>query len=179
MRIERESSSPALRAPLTATVATGTPLGIWTMASSESMPPRSPTATGTPITGRGVAAATTPARWAAPPAAAITTRIPSAAAPRANARVSSGVRCAESTRTSTGILNARRVWTASSMMDASDALPMMMATDMCAFCPNPDRSARPRSAAGAVADLGWRPTLGRPSDPAGSGTESEVRCASA
>ena len=46
-----------VRAPLTATVATGMPLGIWTMASSESSPPRLASATGTPITGSGVAAA--------------------------------------------------------------------------------------------------------------------------
>src|SRR5580704_4611154 len=131
----RTARSAALRAPLTATVATGMPLGIWTMASSESSPPRLASATGTPITGSGVAAATTPARWAAPPAAAMMTLMPASTAPRANAMVSSGVRWAESTLTSTGIPNERRVWTASSMIDESEALPMMMATDMPAFCP--------------------------------------------
>src|SRR5580704_7357834 len=45
--------SAALRAPLTATVATGMPFGIWTMASSESSPPRLASATGTPITAGG------------------------------------------------------------------------------------------------------------------------------
>ena len=44
----------ALRAPLMATVATGTPGGICTMESSESSPPRSEVRMGTPITGRSV-----------------------------------------------------------------------------------------------------------------------------
>ena len=98
----RTASRAAFRAPLTATVATGMPLGIWTMARSESSPPRLARATGTPMTGSGVAAATTPARWAAPPAAAMITLTPSSAAARAKAMVSSGVRWADSTRTSTG-----------------------------------------------------------------------------
>ena len=42
----------ALRAPLMATQATGTPGGICTMLSSESRPPRSLVLMGTPITGR-------------------------------------------------------------------------------------------------------------------------------
>src|SRR5665213_2697704 len=56
----RMARSAAFRAPLTATVATGIPLGICTMARSESSPPRLASATGTPITGSGVVAATTP-----------------------------------------------------------------------------------------------------------------------
>ena len=61
--------------------------------------------------------------------------MPASAAPRAKAMVSSGVRWADSTRTSATIPKDRRVWTASSMIDESDELPMMMATDMGAFCP--------------------------------------------
>ena len=135
----RTARRAAFLAPLTATVATGTPLGIWTMASSESRPPRLARATGTPITGSGVAAARTPARWAAPPAAAMSTWTPRSAAVRANSMASSGVRWAEMTRTSTGTPNERRVWTASSMIDASDELPMTMATDMSPYCVRPVR----------------------------------------
>ncbi len=50
----RTASSPALRAPATETVATGTPAGIWTIESSESMPSRCSSGTGTPMTGSGV-----------------------------------------------------------------------------------------------------------------------------
>jgi hypothetical protein len=72
----RTASSPALRAPATDTVATGTPPGIWTIDSSESMPSRWRSGTGTPITGSGVTEASIPGRWAAPPAPAISTRSP-------------------------------------------------------------------------------------------------------
>ena len=65
------------------TVATGTPAGICTIESSESMPSRCFRGTGTPMTGSGVAEATIPGRCAAPPAPAITTRIPRPAAERA------------------------------------------------------------------------------------------------
>ena len=47
----RTASSPALRAPPIDTVATGTPAGICTIESSESMPSRYFSGTGTPITG--------------------------------------------------------------------------------------------------------------------------------
>ena len=50
----RTASRPALRAPPIETVATGTPAGICTMESSESMPSRYFSGTGTPITGSGV-----------------------------------------------------------------------------------------------------------------------------
>src|SRR5829696_4919404 len=56
------ASTPALAAPLTATVATGTPEGIWTVERRASKPFRVPEATGIPITGRLVRAATAPAR---------------------------------------------------------------------------------------------------------------------
>ena len=50
----RTASRPALRAPPIATVATGTPAGICTIESSESIPSRYVSGTGTPITGSGV-----------------------------------------------------------------------------------------------------------------------------
>lgn len=78
----RTASSPALRAPPIDTVATGTPAGIWTMDSSESMPSRCFSGTGTPMTGSGVTAASIPGRCAAPPAPATTTRSPRSAASR-------------------------------------------------------------------------------------------------
>ncbi len=76
---------PAFFGPLllAATVATGTPLGIWTIESRESSPPSIAVAIGTPMTGNTVRLAMTPARWAAPPAAAITTSIPRLSSERA------------------------------------------------------------------------------------------------
>jgi uncharacterized membrane protein YeiH len=71
---------PALRAPSMATVATGTPAGIWTMDSSESSPLSVRLLTGTPMTGSGEMAATIPGRWAAPPAPAMMTSRPRSAA---------------------------------------------------------------------------------------------------
>ena len=59
---------PALRPPLMATVATGTPGGICTMDSSESSPSKDLPKIGTPMTGKVVNAAVTPGRCAAPPA---------------------------------------------------------------------------------------------------------------
>jgi len=76
----RTASRPALRAPPTATVATGTPAGICTIESSESRPSSCLRGTGTPITGSGVTAASMPGRWAAPPAPAMITRSPRPAA---------------------------------------------------------------------------------------------------
>ena len=58
----RTASSPALRALPIATVATGTPAGICTIESRESMPSRCFRGTGTPITGSGVTAASIPGR---------------------------------------------------------------------------------------------------------------------
>ena len=54
----------------------GCPRGIWTIESSESIPPRCWVGIGTPMTGRIVLAASMPGRWAAPPAPAMMTRIP-------------------------------------------------------------------------------------------------------
>ncbi|MNT00034.1 hypothetical protein D3C72_1344510 [compost metagenome] len=59
-----------------ANVATGTPLGICTMESSESSPRRYFDGTGTPNTGTMVLAAIMPGRWAAPPAPAMIARMP-------------------------------------------------------------------------------------------------------
>ena len=65
----------ALTAPAepNATVATGIPDGICTVESKASSPSSAPLLTGTPITGRMVCAASTPARCAAPPAAQVPT----------------------------------------------------------------------------------------------------------
>ena len=74
----RAASSPALAAPALpmATVATGTPLGIWTMERSESSPLSVDERTGTPMTGSTVLAAVIPGRCAAPPAPAMMTWMP-------------------------------------------------------------------------------------------------------
>ena len=60
----RTARSPALRAPPTATVATGMPAGICTIDNSESSPSRCLSGTGTPITGAahlpGMLASVTP-----------------------------------------------------------------------------------------------------------------------
>ncbi len=82
----------ALRAPLMATVATGTPGGICTMERSESSPPRSEVRMGTPITGRSVIEATTPGSAAALPAPAMMTLSPRDAAVSEYSRTPSGSR---------------------------------------------------------------------------------------
>ena len=90
---------PALVAPglPMATVATGIPAGICTVASSESIPCSEVEGMGTPITGSVVWAAITPARCAAPPAPAMITRMPRPAAFLRVSAVRSGERCAEVT----------------------------------------------------------------------------------
>ena len=96
----RAASSPAFQAPPIDTVATGTPAGICTIDSSESIPSRYFSGTGTPMTGSGVTAASIPGRCAAPPAPAMTTRSPRTAASRPYLTMSSGIRCAETTSAS-------------------------------------------------------------------------------
>ena len=96
----RTASRPALRAPPTATVATGMPAGICTIESSESRPPRLASGTGTPITGSGVTDASMPGRCAAPPAPAMITRRPRASADEPYSIISRGIRCAETTSAS-------------------------------------------------------------------------------
>ena len=79
------------------TVATGTPPGICAVESRASSPPRVEPASGTPITGSTVCAASTPARWAAAPAPAMSTRIPRASAPLTYCSTRAGDRWAEAT----------------------------------------------------------------------------------
>jgi hypothetical protein len=78
----RAARCPAFFAPALpmATVATGTPGGIWTTAYSASAPPRAPPSSGIPITGFAVRLASTPGRWAARPAAPMNRRTPAASA---------------------------------------------------------------------------------------------------
>ena len=66
-----------------ATVATGMPEGIWSVARRASTPFSAPPATGTPTTGSVVCAARMPPRWAAPPAAEMITLRPRPRAERA------------------------------------------------------------------------------------------------
>src|SRR6185312_7527457 len=73
-----------------ASVPTGTPAGICTMESRESMPFKVLLLIGTPSTGSVVWAATIPGRWAAPPAAAIITSRPRSIAPFAYSAIQSG-----------------------------------------------------------------------------------------
>ena len=93
------AQTAALVAPATpiANVATGMPAGICTVDSSESIPFSDVEGIGTPITGRIVCAAMTPARCAAPPAPAMITRIPRSAAFFAKSALRSGERCADVT----------------------------------------------------------------------------------
>ena len=80
----------ALSAPSMATVATGMPEGICTVASRASRPSKVEDFTGTPMTGRVVWAASTPARWAAFPAAAMMTPKPFSRAVFENSAAASG-----------------------------------------------------------------------------------------
>src|SRR5262249_56156029 len=102
-RMDR-ANGPALAAPASpiAKVATGMPLGICTIDSSESCPCRYLEGIGTPSTGKVVFAATTPARCAAPPAPAMKHRAPPEARRFTQASSASGVRWAESTLDSNG-----------------------------------------------------------------------------
>ena len=92
-----------------AKVATGTPFGIWTVASNESIPSRSPPPRGIPRTGFVVWAAIAPARWAAIPAAAIKTWTPLASDSFIFFTTSSGVLCAERINILWVILNSLRI----------------------------------------------------------------------
>ena len=81
----------------TATVATGTPGGIITVLSNESIPPIPPDSIGIPMTGFVVCAASAPARWAAIPAAAINTLHPFNSDLFIKSMTACGVLCADST----------------------------------------------------------------------------------
>ena len=80
----------ALSAPSMATVATGMPEGICTVASNASSPSKVEDFTGMPMTGKVVWAASTPARWAAFPAAAMMTPKPCSRAVRENSAAHRG-----------------------------------------------------------------------------------------
>ena len=83
---------PAFFAPFKATVATGTPLGIWSIDRIESQPSiELLDFTGTPITGSGDIDATIPGKCAAPPAPAIITEMPFVCAFVLNSNNFSGV----------------------------------------------------------------------------------------
>src|SRR3569833_3099935 len=124
----RTASRPALRALPTATVATGTPAGIWTIDSRESIPSRYFSGTGTPITGSGVTDASMPGRWAAPPAPAMITRRPRAAAEAPYSIISCGIRWAETTSASYGTPNSSSASAAAFMTGQSESLPITTPT---------------------------------------------------
>src|SRR5690606_17525260 len=124
------ASSAALVAPARpiAIVPTGTPAGICTMESSESMPFSALDCTGTPSTGSEVLAATMPGRWAAPPAPAMITFNPRSRAVSAYSNSRSGVRCADTTRHSYGMFRDSSIETACWRVSQSDFEPMMTPT---------------------------------------------------
>src|SRR5713101_2344932 len=130
MPMMRAASQAAFLAPASpmATVATGIPAGICTIAYRESTPPRCCVGTGTPITGRSVQAATTPGRCAAPPAAAITTFSPRSRAEVAHSMTPLGFRWAEQTLTSCINSSSSRTLTQDSISGKSDLEPRMMPT---------------------------------------------------
>ncbi len=134
------ASSPALRAPATETVATGTPAGIWTMDSRESMPSRYFRGTGTPMTGSEVTEASMPGRCAAPPAPAMITRRPRSSALRPYSTISSGIRCADTTSTSHTTPNSSSAVTAASITGQSESEPMTTPTT---GAPAPPAACRP------------------------------------
>src|SRR5205823_10446537 len=136
----RAASQAAFFAPASpmATVATGTPAGIWTIEYSESRPPRCCVGTGTPITGRSVHAATTPGRCAAPPAAAMTTFKPRDRAPVAHSMTPRGFRCAEQILSSCVNPRSSSTLTQASINGRSDFEPRMTPTTGCITRP-PER----------------------------------------
>ena len=109
-------------------------------------------ATGTPMTGRGVTEANMPGRWAAPPAPAMTTLTPRPAASCPKASISRGVRWAETTRTSWGTSKRSSISTAPCMTGRSDELPITTATSGAALTRAPRvRRARAGRACRALA----------------------------
>src|SRR6266542_2393607 len=126
----RTASSPAFRALPIDTVATGTPAGICTMESSESIPSRYFSGTGTPITGSGVTDASMPGRWAAPPAPAISTFRPRSCADRPYSIISVGIRCADTTSASKGTSNSTHTSAAAFIVGQSESDPITIPTVM-------------------------------------------------
>src|SRR4249919_3317834 len=108
--------------------ATGTPDGICTIESSESIPPRSDVLIGTPMTGSSVYAAITPGRAAALPAPAMMTRTPRNAAVDAYSATPRGSRCAESTFISKVIARSSSSSAAACMTSLSDSEPIRIPT---------------------------------------------------
>ncbi len=111
-----------------ARVPTGTPPGICTIESSESIPFRAWLSTGTPRTGRIEWAATIPGRCAAPPAPAMITSRPRPSAVLAYSTIQSGVRWAETTTDSWGTAKRARVSAATDIVSQSEVLPMITPT---------------------------------------------------
>lgn len=124
----RIANHAALAELSTPTVATGTPLGICTVANRTSCPPPSPPDNGTPITGRSVLAATAPARCAASPAPQIMTAYPASRASLANADTRAGSRCADITNVSNEIPASCKTTEAAVILLLSLAEPMRIAT---------------------------------------------------
>src|ERR1044071_8150278 len=111
-----------------ASVPTGIPPGICTVAKSESSPFSASLFIGTPSTGSVVCAARTPAKCAAPPAAAITTSKPRDSAVEANSDASEGERCADITLHSCSTPNCVSVSSAWRIVSQSLLLPIITAT---------------------------------------------------
>ena len=112
----------AFLAPSIPTVATGTPVGIWTMLRRASMPP-SLTSLGTPITGLMVCAATAPGRAAARPAMQMKT---CASVDSTYAESAFGF-CVLTESSALLVPNSFRiVWLAASLSSLSESLPMIM-----------------------------------------------------
>ena len=157
------ANSPAFAAPASpmAKVATGMPLGIWTIDSSESSPRRYFDGTGTPSTGTVVLAASMPGRCAAPPAPAMIARSPRGSASSAYSNMSSGIRCADRTRVSNGTPKASSCAAACFITSQSLSLPMTTPTcgDLfrCAIGPPRCRPARVRRRLASVTILARRP----------------------
>src|ERR1022692_738633 len=161
------ASNAAFLAPAApmASVPTGIPAGICTVASSESKPFSAPLSIGTPSTGSKVCAAQTPARWAAPPAAAMITSIPRPSASLTYSTVSFGVRCAESTRHSCSTPNLVSTSPAWRMISQSDLLPMITPTSGWALNLLPLGQGVPRLAVEIAQRLGDRDFDSRAVDP--------------
>src|SRR5688572_25145200 len=111
-----------------ATVATGTPGGICTVDSSASIPFSADESIGTPMTGRVVCAATTPARCAAAPAPTMNTLTPRAGASYTSCKTRAGDRCAEATVISHRMPNSASTSPAADMTAASQSDPIRIST---------------------------------------------------
>src|SRR5258706_9055238 len=124
------ANSAAFLAPATpmAKAATGMPLGIWAIDSSESMPFRALDWTGTPSRGTDVLAAFVPAKCAAPPAPAMMAFRPRSRAVAAYSNSRSGVRWADTTRTSCAMPRESSTPAAACIVSQSDDDPMMIPT---------------------------------------------------